>query len=221
MGNSSPRPRRGLLNRGESEPVEDRFSLVFVCSGNRFRSPLAAALVGRLTRDLPIDVTSVGTLNLHGVPALTEAHTVGSHWGVDLSGHRSRVLTPGAVAAADLILGFEQTHVRHAVVDGAAAQSRAFTLGEFVRNLDAIGESAAGATLIERARRRVAAAHEARGGVLGPLNTDELVDPFGRKRNVYRAVGDELRRLSFALAVGLFEVDPALAISGIERGRSR
>jgi protein-tyrosine phosphatase len=198
--------------------VNDRFSLVFVCSGNRFRSPLAAALVRQLTRGLPVEVASVGTLNLHGVPALAEAHTVGSGWDIDLSGHRSRVLTPGSVAAADLILGFEQTHVRHAVVDGAAAQSRAFTLGEFVRLLDDVPEPVAGSTVVERARRRVAAAHVARSGILGPLNTDEIPDPFGRKRRVYRAVGDELRRLSLALAAGLFEVDLTLPTLSIERG---
>jgi protein-tyrosine phosphatase len=153
-------------------------------------------------------VASVGTLDLDGAPPLAEAYTVAADWRVDLSGHRSRVLTPSAGAAADLILGFEQTHVRHAVVDGAAAQSRVFTLGEFVRLLGDVPEPVAGSTIVERARRRVASAHDARGGVLGALNTDELADPFGRKRNVYRDVGDELRRLSFALVAGLFEVDP-------------
>jgi protein-tyrosine phosphatase len=173
--------------------------------------------VRQVTRDLPVEVASVGTLDLDGVPPLTEAYTISAGWELDLSGHRSRVLTPGSVAAADLVLGFEQTHVRHAVVDGAAAQSRAFTLGEFVRLLGAVSEPVAGATLLDRARRRVAAAHDARGGVLGPLNTDELRDPFGRKRNVYRTVGDELGRLSLALAADLFEVDPTPALPAIGR----
>jgi protein-tyrosine-phosphatase len=205
-----------LLRRGHPRDVDDRFSLVFVCSGNRFRSPLAAALLRQLAHDLPVDVASVGTLRLDGVPPLSEAHAIGSEWGVDLSGHRSSVLRPSAVAAADLILGFEQFHVRHAVVDGSAAESRTFTFGEFVRLLGEISEPAGGTTVVERARLRVAAAHDARGGVLGRLNTDELVDPFGR-RGYYRAVGDELRRLSCELAVGLFEVEPSLAAPGIGR----
>jgi protein-tyrosine-phosphatase len=171
--------------------------------------------VRRLTRDLPVEVGSFGTLNLDGVPPLAEAYTVAAGWGVDLSGHLSRVLSPGGVAPADLVLGFEQIHVRQAVVDGAAAQSRSFTLREFVRLLGDLGGPVGGSTVVERARLRVAAAHAARGGTPGRLDTDELGDPFGRRSNVYAAVGDELRRLSIALAVGLFDVDPAVAVAGI------
>ena len=95
-GLSFPRLRWGLFGRGQSR-VDDRFSLVFVCSGNRFRSPLAAAVVRQVTPALPVGLTSVGTLNLDGVPPLAEACTVGAGWEVDLSGHRSRALTPAAL----------------------------------------------------------------------------------------------------------------------------
>jgi hypothetical protein len=39
------------------------FEVVFVCTGNRFRSPLAAALFGRATAGLPVSVSSRGTLD--------------------------------------------------------------------------------------------------------------------------------------------------------------
>ena len=196
--------------------MNDWFSLLFVCSGNRFRSPLAAALVRRLTLGLPVEVASAGTLELDGAPPLAEARTVGAGWGLDLSGHRSRVVTPERVAGTDLVLGFEQMHVRHAVVDGAADRGRVFTLGEFVRLLDDLREPVGGATLVERARLRVAAAQGARVGALGRLDIDELADPFGRSRKVYWTVGDELRRLSLALVTRLFEVDPAVTFPGFE-----
>lgn len=206
-----------MVGRGRFSSLNDRFSLVFVCSGNRFRSPLAAALVRRLTSDLRVEVASVGTLDLEGAAPLTEALAVASGWGLDLSGYRSRVLTPGSMAGADLVLGFEQIHVRHAVVDGAADWGCTFTFGEFVRLLGDLREPIGGARLVERARLRVAAADRARDGVTGSRVTDDLVDPFGHKRTVYKMVGDELRRLSFALATGLFEVDPAVAVPGFGR----
>lgn len=197
--------------------MNDRFSLLFVCSGNRFRSPLAAALVRRLTLDLPVEVASAGTVELDSAPALPDACTVGAGWGLDLSGHRSRALAPGRVAGTDLVLGFEQMHVRAAVVDGAADRGRAFMLGEFVRLLGDLHEPVSGASLLERARLRVAAAHAARDGAPGRIDSDELADPFGLRPKVYRAVGGELRRLSIALVTGLFEVDPAVTLPGFER----
>jgi len=160
----------------------------------------------------------VGTLNLGGVPALPEAYTVGAGWGLDLSAHRTRALSPGAVAAADLVLGFEQMHVRQAVVDGSAASACTFTLGELVRLLGELSEPVGGPTLVERARLRVAAAHAARGGAAGRLDAaDELSDPFGRRRSAYRATGDALARLAFALVARLFEVERAATFPGSKR----
>ena len=39
----------------------DELQVVFVCTGNRFRSPLAAALFREATSGLPVDVRSMGT----------------------------------------------------------------------------------------------------------------------------------------------------------------
>src|ERR1700759_5215204 len=101
-GSPNSRTRRRPV-RGRFASLNDPFSLLFVCSGNRFRSPLAAALGRRLTIGLRVEVASVGTLDLEGAAPLAEALTLGSGWGLDLSGHRSRVLTPARMAGADLV----------------------------------------------------------------------------------------------------------------------
>src|SRR5947199_226281 len=64
--------------------MSDRFSLLFLCAGNRFRSPLAAAFVRRLTLGLPVEVASAGMLQIGDSPPLPEARTLGAVCGVDV-----------------------------------------------------------------------------------------------------------------------------------------
>jgi protein-tyrosine-phosphatase len=49
--------------------------------------------------------------------------------GLDLSGHRARLLTPDLVASADLILTMSKSHLARAVALGGAG--RTLLLGEF------------------------------------------------------------------------------------------
>jgi len=81
--------------------------VLFVCSGNICRSPMAAGyLRHRAARDgLPhVVVESAGTLDIEGAPASNEAIAVAAAYGVDLRDHRSRGLGRADVLAADLIV---------------------------------------------------------------------------------------------------------------------
>jgi len=81
-------------------------NLLFVCSGNTCRSPLAEALARKIAdrRGLEaLNVSSAGTNAWDNVPATDEALLVGMERGLDLTGHRSRKLTPAIVSEADLI----------------------------------------------------------------------------------------------------------------------
>jgi tRNA threonylcarbamoyl adenosine modification protein (Sua5/YciO/YrdC/YwlC family) len=101
------------------EAIEDASRiLLFVCTGNLCRSPLAAALsVALLARrrgcapgDLPARGTSVlsaGTAAVAGRPATRETMECARVRGADLREHRSRPLTPGLVDRADLVLVME------------------------------------------------------------------------------------------------------------------
>ena len=105
--------------------------VVFVCTGNRFRSPLGAALFAKAA-GAQATVESAGTLELGARPAFAETIEEGGRLGVDLSGHRARYLGRVDLSSADLVLGFEQMHVATAVVDAGAERDRSFTLPELV-----------------------------------------------------------------------------------------
>jgi protein-tyrosine-phosphatase len=89
-------------------------NLLFICSGNTCRSPLAEALARKVASSRGIDdvnVASAGTNAIDGVPATDEALLVGMERGVDLTGHRSRQLTPAIVSEADLIFVMTPGHL--------------------------------------------------------------------------------------------------------------
>jgi protein-tyrosine-phosphatase len=52
---------------------EDSFDVVFICTGNRFRSAIAEGLMRRLTEGIAVQTTSAGTLDLGPVGALSLA----------------------------------------------------------------------------------------------------------------------------------------------------
>jgi protein-tyrosine-phosphatase len=182
--------------------MNDPFSVLFLCAGNRFRSPLAAAFVRRLTIGLPVTVTSAGTLPVGAAPALPEARELGAWCGVDLSTHRARALAPEHLLGVDLLVGFEQFHVRHAVVDVGADRRLAFTLGELVGLLGELEPPKPGRPLVAMARERVQLADELRDDALSA--SGDVPDPFGGPKKGYRSTAVRVQRLSVALVEGLF-----------------
>ena len=88
-------------------------NVIFVCTGNTCRSPLAEALARRRAQQLGIDVSfaSAGIGAALGSPATDGAILVGLERGVDLSRHRSRPLLPGAIGKHTLILVMGSGHI--------------------------------------------------------------------------------------------------------------
>jgi protein-tyrosine-phosphatase len=181
----------------------DTFSIVFVCTGNRFRSPLAEAFVRGLTSGLPVTTQSFGTLDLEGAPALAEALEIGESCGVDLSTHRSRAVGQSSLAGIDLLLGFEQAHVRRAVVDADAPRGRAFTFRGIARLLADVSVPAR-ETVVARARDIVEQLDGIRAAESAPTMRDDMPDPFGHSWNVYRKTAVEILELSVPLVSTLF-----------------
>ncbi len=106
--------------------------ILFVCTGNICRSPLAAALLQRALAQRGIDgleVASAGTGAWDGAPVSEGAYLVGLERGLDLSAHRARLLTRELVDQADLILTMARHH--RARVDELGGEARVFVLGEY------------------------------------------------------------------------------------------
>jgi protein-tyrosine phosphatase len=179
--------------------------VAFVCTGNRFRSPLAAALLAREADGLPLRILSLGTLNLGSKPALPEAVAIAEELGLDLSGHASRSLASVRLDDFDLMLGFERKHVMAAVVEARAGIERTFTLPELVELLRRLPGPPLPTDPIERALVRIRQAHAARpaGFRNGPM--PELGDPLGLTLQAQRQIAAELEALVTALAAELFD----------------
>ena len=87
-------------------------NILFVCTGNVCRSPMAEALFrARAAGRVNWTATSAGTAAICGEPATEEAVVALAEAGVDLKGHRSQPVSPELVARADLILVMTQRHL--------------------------------------------------------------------------------------------------------------
>ena len=92
-----------------NEPV---VRVLFVCTGNTCRSPLAAAaLRAELGSDGDlVEVTSAGVAAMDGQPASDGTRDVAARSGIDLSSHRSRRTTAPLARAADIAFVMEPQH---------------------------------------------------------------------------------------------------------------
>ena len=91
-------------------------NVLFVCTGNTCRSPLAVlALRSELGPDAPeVAVSSAGTGAAVGLPASEGSRQVAAADGFDLSEHRSRPISRELVGDADLV--FVMSPSQHAAV---------------------------------------------------------------------------------------------------------
>ncbi len=108
--------------------------LLFVCTGNTCRSPLAEAMARALAaaRGLDLIVSSAGTSAWQGAPASDASILVGLERKLDLSTHRARVLTRELVEEATLILGMAAHHV--AAVRALGGEDKVFLLTDYAAN---------------------------------------------------------------------------------------
>ncbi len=107
--------------------------ILVVCSGNTCRSPLAAAmLANRIARHPDLagtEVASAGTSAWPGAPASDGSLLVALERGIDLSAHRSRLVTAELVQVADMILVMGESHRRRVADLGGA--NRVHLLSDF------------------------------------------------------------------------------------------
>ena len=182
---------------------QGRFRAFFICTGNRCRSPFAARLFAHLTRDLPVDVGSAGTLDSNPYPAPPEIIGVARHQGLDLSEHKSQSLSIVDLRHADLVVGFELAHVAAAVVQVNAPAHKTFTLPELDRLLRQVG-SLPEAPPVERARIAVARAHEHRTSATRFIVGEEIKDPFGGNKRGYEDMAAQITSMCEGIVAQLF-----------------
>ncbi|CAN5123889.1 low molecular weight protein arginine phosphatase [soil metagenome] len=132
--------------------------ILFVCSGNTCRSPLAEGLARKMAAERGLShmtFASAGTGALDGGGASEAAILVALERGIDLSSHRIRSLTRAALAEADLVLVMGPHHLESVRNEGgegkahlldhfaSSGQSAGAVLDPFGGTLDTYRETAA------------------------------------------------------------------------------
>lgn len=116
-------------------------SILFVCTANRFRSPIAALYfareVVRRGDDKYISVSSAGTWSTTGMPAMPKAVKLAKEFDLNLSYHRSRVVSEDILSISDLILVMESGHKEAITHEFPDTQGRVFLLTEAVGKIPA------------------------------------------------------------------------------------
>ncbi|HVN55220.1 MAG TPA: low molecular weight protein arginine phosphatase [Anaerolineaceae bacterium] len=109
-------------------------TILFVCTANLCRSPMAEVLFQEQLREAGLDeawrVESAGTWAQEGFPASKNAQLALNKRGLDLSQHRSRVVTEGMLRAAGLVLVMERGHKEALRVEFPALAHKVFLLSE-------------------------------------------------------------------------------------------
>lgn len=109
------------------------YNLLFVCTGNTCRSPMAEALARQAIAERgwgEVDVGSAGVAALAGSPASAEVPAVLEEAGVDMGDHQARELTPELVEWADAIFVMGPGH--QAAVEAMGGANKVAVVTEYL-----------------------------------------------------------------------------------------
>ncbi len=162
------------------------FHVLFVCTGNTCRSPMAEGLCRsflihfRLQDE--VDVASAGLYATPGGSASQEAVAAMAKKGIDLSGHRTVGLSTDIVQWAHLILTMEERQRQRLLEKFPEAAGKVFILKEYVTTL----EAASGAPAIKKP------------------GLYDILDPFGQPAPIYHQCAMELASAVTDLCIDIY-----------------
>lgn len=111
-------------------------TILFVCTGNQYRSPIAAEAFRKQLvqdgRDAEWIVNSAGTWTSSGQPPPREAIDLARSQGVIIDGHVTRLLTPNMLEESDLVLVMEEGHKESIRVEFPFARDKVYLLSQVV-----------------------------------------------------------------------------------------
>ncbi len=132
--------REGWLLSQQIEKVwQEKGYVLFVCTGNTCRSPMAKGLLKKMWPQSQIDeikIDSAGTGALPGSPSSSLTQKVMKEKGVDISYYESKPLNQKMVEEADLILVMEKMHKNRVLELSSLAEGKVFLLKKFALGVE-------------------------------------------------------------------------------------
>jgi len=139
--------------------------ILFICTGNTCRSPMAeaffkAAAASDSLLSNNFTAASAGVAAFDGLPASENSMSVlRDFWGIDLKSHRSRSLTPDEAKSAFLVLTMTSGHKDMLVSAFPELRPKVYTLKEYA----------------------------------GCYPDTDISDPFGQSAEVYKKCAEEIK----------------------------
>jgi L-threonylcarbamoyladenylate synthase len=141
--------RQGAMSKEDIERLST-VNIIFVCTGNTCRSPMAQAFAAKYAANklsCKVDeleafgytIESFGTSAYDGCPASQESVTVLRNRGLSLDRHRSRLLNRQAIRQADYIFVMSQHHFDAVLAMDPSSRQRVFLLDSEAEISDPIG----------------------------------------------------------------------------------
>ncbi|KAA8998399.1 low molecular weight protein arginine phosphatase [Paenibacillus spiritus] len=182
--------------------------ILFVCTGNTCRSPMAEGLLRKLAaeRNLDLEVRSAGVAAIDGNSMSRHAAAILRDEGVqgDITSSQLKI---GHIEWADLVLTLTQSHKRHVLQVHPAAVGKTYTLKEYVqdeesvrRDLEELDSLYAGIELSRTLGREPESEDLQRViEIRQRIPSGDIVDPFGGSREDYELAAAEIRSSLYRL----------------------
>lgn len=147
--------------------------ILFVCSGNTCRSPMAAAIFNHFAERSQVGwlAVSAGMATESGLPVTPIAKEVLAEAGINLEDHRSRQLEERMIKEAEIVLTMTATQRDLLQIYYPKTAEKIYTVYEFIGS------------------------------------TDDVMDPFGGDKQIYRETAESLIFVMPKIVEKLKEID--------------